>query len=54
MSMRTRVQRLLRRESACCPECGSVLPAHSPYPCDVCGYDLVRRVRDRQIHTPTI
>jgi hypothetical protein len=54
MNMRTRVRRLFRRGSTCCPECGSVLPTHTPYPCDVCGYDLVRRVRDSHLHTPSI
>jgi hypothetical protein len=32
----------LRRRGECCPECGTV--GQETY-CDVCGYDLVQRIR---------
>ena len=52
MSVRTRVRRLLGRDSPCCPECGTNLPTRTTYRCEVCGYDLIRRVRDSQPRQP--
>jgi predicted amidophosphoribosyltransferase len=53
MSVRIRVRRLLHRDR-CCPACGSDLHPQSSHLCDVCGYDLIRRVRDSQIRRPLV
>ena len=34
-----------------CPECGHKM--HETI-CDVCGYDLVRRTRDKTFHPPAM
>lgn len=40
-----------RRTEKTCPDCGAVV--HETY-CDVCGYDLVRKVQDDvSSHRPT-